>query len=78
MHCPGSDPTHAQRRRNIEPVYSAMADFTSANPGVSRPPSGLSPGSREGQIAGDSGARHPHASPRLGRAFSARGHTERE
>lgn len=37
MHCPGSDPSHAQRRRNIEPVYSATADFTSANPGVSRP-----------------------------------------
>ena len=36
MHCPGSDPSHAQRRRNIEPVYSAMPDFTSANPGVSR------------------------------------------
>ena len=33
---------------------------------------------RSGQIAGDSGARHPHASPHLGRAFSARGHTERE
>lgn len=33
---------------------------------------------RQRQAAGDSGARHPHASPRLGRAFSARGHTERE
>ena len=78
MHCPGSDPAHAQRRRNIEPVYSAMPDFTSANPGVSRPSERGSRTRRTGQKTGDSGARHPHASPRLGRAFSARGHTERE
>jgi hypothetical protein len=30
------------------------------------------------QEAKESGARHPQASPRLGRTFSARGHTERE
>lgn len=78
MHCPGSDPAHAQRRRNIEPVYSAMTDFTSANPGVSRLPQSPRRRSWSGQNDGESGARHPHASPRLGRAFSARGHTERE
>ncbi len=78
MHCPGSDPSRAQRRRNIEPVYSATADFTCANPGVSRSSDSPGDASERAQIPGDSGARHPHASPRLGRAFSAGGHTERE
>ena len=78
MHCPGSDPSHAQRRRNIEPVYSAMPDFTCANPGVSRSMRRGLDDDRTAQRTGESGARHPHASPRLGRTFSARGHTERE
>lgn len=46
--------------------------------GRCRPPMPMRRRRRRRQAAGDSGARHPHASPRLGRAFSARGHTERE
>lgn len=35
MHCRDGDPARGARR-NVEPVYSAMPDFTCANPGVSR------------------------------------------
>jgi hypothetical protein len=36
MHFRGSDPAHHEERRNVEPVYSAMTDSRTANPGGSR------------------------------------------
>src|SRR5690606_11279239 len=36
MHCRDSDPAHHEEHRNVEPVYSATTDSTTANPGVSR------------------------------------------
>lgn len=41
MHFRGSDPAHHEERRNVEPVYSAMPDSCTANPGVSRSEIGL-------------------------------------
>ena len=47
-------------------------------PAAAALPPTAEPAASDAQRDGESGARHPHASPRLGRAFSARGHTERE
>lgn len=61
MHFRGSDPAHREERRNVEPVYSAMTDSPTANPGVSRSDSASSRASA--RCGSRRWAEHPHAPP---------------
>ncbi len=83
MHTRDGDPAHAKHaemsnltilpcRISLLQTRACRASAAAVATAFFRP---LQPATRADQ---ESGARHPHASPRLGRASSARGHTERE
>ena len=79
MHCHDGDPAHARHSRNVEPVYSAMPDFTCANPGVSHFRGRRLSGSptRRFRCPATAGRGIPMPRPAWG-ASDARGHIERE